>query len=341
MQAAILRGIKTLEVDEYSLRSLASDEVLVKVLSCGVCRTDHLIFNGEVKVKFPIILGHEYSGIIADVGSKVNEYIAGDKVVIDPNIYCGRCEYCRKGKINFCTNHNALGVTLNGGFSEFSIVPSSQVYKLPSDFNISAATFAEPLSCCIHAINKSRLSAGESVVIIGGGTIGLLMTQLVKLRGASKIILVEPIEAKRNFGLQIGADFSIDPQDKKLDELFRDLLPDGADTVFECVGKEETVSMSFKYIRKGGKLMILGLSGKKDELKINLQKLFYNEISILHSFLNPFTFSAAVDFLVHKKIDVLSLLTNKIQLEEINSIFHQDKFHITKSQITFNNQEAA
>src|SRR3990172_11217285 len=186
MISGVFKAPNRLDVEDYPLRKLGQNEVLVKVHTCGVCGTDFHIYDGKATSKPPIIIGHEFSGIVADYSESKEKFNVGDKVVINPNICCGYCDYCRTGRVNFCENHEALGVTLNGGFAEYSIVPSSQVYHIPTDFDLSFAAFAEPLSCCLRGVEHASIKYGDAVIIVGGGTIGLLMVQLAKMAGASK-----------------------------------------------------------------------------------------------------------------------------------------------------------
>lgn len=321
MLAAIFQGNKKIEVCEYTLPILGTNELLIKVDSCGVCGTDRHIFSGSAPSSIPVILGHEYSGTIVDLANPSDKFKIGDKVAVDPNIYCGHCYYCRKGSVNFCENLKALGVTLNGGFAEYSIVPASQAYILPEDFDLSIASFAEPLSCCLRGIEHADIKSGNSVVIVGGGTIGLLMVQLVRNSGASKIILVEPDLFKQKLGIELGADYSLSPDNDKTFEEIIELTNSQVDVVIECVGSNDSVESAIKIAGKGGKVVIFGLAPKDQNVTINLQDLFHKELKIFNSFLNPFTFKPAVDLLVNKKINVKKLLTNQILLKEITNIF--------------------
>jgi 2-desacetyl-2-hydroxyethyl bacteriochlorophyllide A dehydrogenase len=304
MLAGVLRSPNRLEIEEYPLRKLERNEILVKVHSCGICGTDFHIYHGESPSKPPVVIGHEYSGEVIETGSKEWGFSIDDRVAINPNIHCEHCEFCKKGKINLCKNLQALGVTRNGGLAEFSIVPIQQAYLLPSDFSLRTAAFSEPLSCCIHGINQASIDTGDRVLIIGGGTVGLLMLQLSKLRGASKIILIEPSSEKRNIASKLNADFVFDSLDVELISKVNEVTEGGADVVIECVGKKSAVATAFKLVRKGGTIVVFGLTDITAEISIHLQSLFHNEITIKTSLLNPFTFQTAVDLLVSQKISV-------------------------------------
>ncbi len=333
MQAAVFNGVKNIVLEDYSLRPLEKSELLIKVACCGICGTDKHIYEGKVLSAIPVILGHEYTGIVVERGNNHSKFNIDDKVAIDPNIHCGYCDYCRKGKVNFCENHKALGVTLNGGFAEYSIVPVSQAYLIPKDFNLSLAAFAEPLSCCLRGMEQAGIKYGDSVVIIGGGAIGLMMLQLAQMAGAAKIILVEPEILKRNLGIELGADYAFSPNDDKMFEEIKELQ---ADVIIECVGKSETVELAVKLAGKGSKIVIFGLAPLDHNVTINLQYLFKNEITILNSYLNPFTFRPAIDLLISGKINVQKLITNQIVLKNVNNIFHNSINSSIKQQIINN-----
>ncbi len=316
MQAAVLNGVKNIVLQDYSLRPLEKNELLVKVECCGICGTDKHIYEGKAPSKIPVILGHEYSGTIVDLNKYHPEFSIGDKVTIDPNIHCGYCSYCKKGKVNFCENLRALGVTLDGGLAEYSIIPVSQAYLIPKDFSLSLAAFAEPLSCCLRGIEQSGIKPGDSVIIIGGGTIGLLMVQLVKISGAAKIILIEPQIFKRNLGIELGADYAFSPDDDRMFEEIREITESHVDVVIECVGKSESVELAVKLTSRGSRIVIFGLAPPDNNVSINLQYLFKNEVSILNSYLNPFTFKPAIDLLIGGKINVQKLITNQTDFKK-------------------------
>ena len=338
MLAAVFSGTRNITVRDYSLRPLEKSELLIKVAYCGVCGTDKHIYEGNATSSIPVILGHEYSGTITEKGSKNTKFDIGDKVAIDPNIYCGCCKFCRIGKVNFCENLKALGVTHDGGFAEYSIVPISQVYLVPNDFDLSIAAFAEPLSCCLRGIEHADIKPGNSVVIIGGGPIGLLMIQLVKNAGASRIILIEPDAHKQKLGIELGADYYLSPVEENISEKINELTDSQIDVVIECVGNKNTVDQAINLAGKGGKVVIFGLAPKDQHITLNLQYLFKNELKIFNSFLNPFTLKSAIDLLIHKRINVQKLITKQVSLKNINEVFHDNDFaHNIKVLIINNN----
>lgn len=325
MQSLQLKKHRQLEIVEYPLAKSKKGEALVKIKSAGICGTDFHLFEGTTKVELPVIIGHEFSGVIADIESGENDFKKDDNVVVDPNIYCGRCFYCRNGRINYCENLTAFGVNINGGLSEYAAVPLSQIYHLPDHFSFNKAAYAEPLSCCLRGTDIIKIKHGETVAIIGGGTIGLLMIQLVKLAGASEIILIEPVKNKQKTGLEFGARHFFHPSEEKLFEKISDLTHGGTDVVVECVGNSDAVNLAFNLTKRGGRILIFRLSPKNSVVQFNLQEAFYKELSIHTSLLNPFTFQRAVDLLVSNRIDVEKFNTMELNLSDTKNLFYSGR----------------
>lgn len=191
MKATYFMGHETFEVRECPIPKAKPGTVVVKNYACGVCGTDVHIYHGEkgsAAVNPPVVLGHEYSGVVTEVGEGVKGLKIGDHVTIDPNIYCGECEYCRNGKKQMCRHMEAVGVTMNGGFEEYSIVPAAQALLLDPNVPLEYGAMSEPLACCLHGIDRAEIKVGDIVCVVGGGAIGLLLVQLARLAGAAKVV---------------------------------------------------------------------------------------------------------------------------------------------------------
>ena len=320
MQAALFDG-KTLKLTDYSLREPAADEVLIKISACGVCGTDIKIVGGKSVSTSPVILGHEYCGIVEQIGIHVKNISVGDFVSIDPNIYCGECRFCRSGKINLCENLKALGVDINGGFAEYCLVPAKQCYQIPMSINPIHATLMEPLSCAIYGFQKANVQTSESVIIVGGGMIGLLMLKLCRLSGAKQIIVVEPDENRRAMLKKSGADFVINPNDEPLVGNLTKITKGGAEVVIECVGSSVAVEQSYRLLKRGGRLVIFGVSPPDQCWAVSPYEIFRNDITVTGSFLNPFTFQAAVDLIIAGKVRLDNIEIKTFPLNRIHEAF--------------------
>jgi threonine dehydrogenase-like Zn-dependent dehydrogenase len=220
------------------------------------------------------------------------------------NIPCGHCKFCREGKINFCENLEAIGVTRNGGFAEYVVVPQSQVYLVSPTLDYKTAAFSEPLSCCLHGMDIIDVKPGEKVLVVGSGTIGMLILQLVKLSGAGICGVIEPENYKRELAKQYGADFTVSPAMDNLKEYIDNETCGGPDVIIECAGNKTALSMCFQLAKTGTRILLFGLAPKTDEITLNLQKFFKNELFLKSSLLNPYTFQRAIDLLELKKINI-------------------------------------
>ena len=175
MKAAMFYRRKEIEIIDIPKPEFGADQVLVKVKSCGICGTDNLIFNGQCYAKTPLTLGHEYSGDIVEIGKDVKHLRVGDRVVIDPNIFCNKCAFCKIGKAHLCDNLVSLGSDRNGGFAEFSVVPDTNIHKIDPVIDYDEGALVEPLACCVHGMERAGLEAGDTVLVTGAGIIGNIM----------------------------------------------------------------------------------------------------------------------------------------------------------------------
>jgi 2-desacetyl-2-hydroxyethyl bacteriochlorophyllide A dehydrogenase len=309
------------KLSEIELPDLEEGELLIKNMVCGVCGTDVHIFHGEpgsADVVAPVVLGHEYSGIVEKVGRGVLGFTPGDKVTVDPNIYCGVCRYCRNGKKQMCENMQAIGVTRDGGFAEYSIVPASQAYLLGKDIDFETGAMAEPLACCIHGIDLADIRVGNSVLVIGGGAIGLIMVQLARLADASLVILSEPVELRRKVAMSLGADITIDPlAGNPVEQLHA--LPGltGADVVIECAGVPAATAQAINCAAKGATVLLFSVPKPDTVFGLSLFDVFKKELAIKGSFVNPDTHDRAVRLINAKKIDMSQIITHRFKLDEL------------------------
>lgn len=294
MNAALLDTDHRLRVIEAPLRPLEAGECLVRVDACGVCGTDVHILEGTARSSPPVVLGHEYGGTIEDVAKGSAERLIGAMVAVDPNISCGRCFYCRRGLVHLCEGLRALGVDLDGGMAEFSIVPELQVHALPAGFPEAARAFIEPVSCAIHGIDRSGIRLGDTVVILGAGTIGLIMMQLARAAGAARVLIVEPVEAKRTLAAFLGATTALDPATSDPRTCTFDLTGVGADVVIECVGKTETAQLALALVRRGGTVEFFGLSPVGAAIAVEPNAVYAKELTIVGSYVNPHTFHRSI-----------------------------------------------
>ncbi len=301
------------------------DELLISVAACGICGTDLHIFEGSANSTPPVILGHEYAGTVCDVGKDVSQFKIGDRVVIDPNISCGYCYYCRRGLGHLCENLTALGVHRDGGFAEYSIAPEAQAYKLPDNVPFEWGAFVEPLSCVVHGVDLADIQIGDVVVILGAGAIGLMMTEVVHFSGVGKIIVVEPSQERREIARLLKADIVIDPVKEDVRDIILRNTDNGADVVIECAGTPESSILAFDLTRRGGKIILFGVCDKDAKINIKPQEIYFKELTIKGSYVNPNTFSRAIELLSFGRIDFGKFSIMRFPLEDLLKAFECHK----------------
>ncbi len=322
MKRSVFYGVNDIRIENAARPSVKKNEILVEVKACGVCGTDVHIYHGErgsAEVTPPIVLGHEFSGIVVEIGEEVNNFKVGDKVTVDPNIYCGRCAYCRNGKKQLCESLHAIGVNQDGGFQEYCVVPQTQAFLLEEFVSFEEGAMAEPVACCLHGIERSEIKEGDTVCVIGGGAIGLIMVQLAKLKGASKVILSEPVEMRRRIGLQVGADAVVDPASGNLKEQIKKVIgEDYVDVVIECVGRLAATRQAFEIAGKGAGILLFSVPETGAEFPLPLFDIYQKELKISGSFINPDTHLRAVKLINSRKLQIAPIITHKYCLEEVN-----------------------
>lgn len=320
MKASRFLGNKTFAVADLPTPHAGPGELVLRNQVCGVCGTDVHIYHGEpgsADVNPPVVLGHEYSGEVVEVGEGVTGFAVGDHVTVDPNIYCGHCAYCQNGKKQLCPSMEAIGVTRDGGFAQYSRIPASQAFKLEPTVPWEAAAMAEPLACCLHGIDLAGIQVGDKVCVVGGGAIGLLMVQLAKLSGASQIVLSEPNEKRRQVGLQVGANAALDPTRPDAQEAFAQVLGGGANVVIECVGNVPAVKSAFQFAGKGATVLLFSVPKVDATFDLPLFDVYKKELTIKGSFVNPDTHARAVALINSGKVDFDPIITHRFTLDQL------------------------
>lgn len=320
MKASRFLGNKTFAVTDLPTPHAGPGELVLRNQVCGVCGTDVHIYHGEpgsADVNPPVVLGHEYSGEVVEVGEGVTGFAVGDHVTVDPNIYCGHCAYCQNGKKQLCPSMEAIGVTRDGGFAQYSRIPASQAFKLEPTVPWEAAAMAEPLACCLHGIDLAGIQVGDKVCVVGGGAIGLLMVQLAKLSGASQIVLSEPNEKRRQVGLQLGANAALDPTRPDAQEVFAQVLDGGANVVIECVGNVPAVKSAFQFAGKGATVLLFSVPKVDATFDLPLFDVYKKELTIKGSFVNPDTHARAVALINSGKVDFDPIITHRFTLDQL------------------------
>ena len=308
MRAVQLQAVGRIEMVEVPDPAPGPGEVLVRVRAAGICGTDRHLFKGEFPCAPPVTLGHEFAGEVIAAGSGVTLPL-GTLVTCDPNIACGSCDQCLRGRVNLCLRNVAIGIHRDGGFAEMAVLPAHRAIPV-AGLHPHHAAFAEPLACTLHGVDLGAPVPGERVIVLGGGVIGLFAVQLARNAGA-EVTLVTRHAAKRALAHEVGATHTAATEAEA-----RALLPNGADLVLECAGVAETVEMAPRLTRSGGRVVILGVMPQGEQVRIEPFDLLFREIQLLHSFINPFTQGRAATLLTEGRVDVAPLISRVIPLAE-------------------------
>jgi len=317
MRAAVFEGEGVLNIKEVDVPKIEKpDDVIVKVEMCSICGTDVHIMSVPpgYAAKPGTILGHELCGEVVKVGLGVTSLKVGDRVVTNPNDFCGVCTFCKKNLPNFCENIIPMGIEADGGFAEYVKISERVAFKISKDLPAKIAAFAEPLACLLNGKNKLPISPGDSVLVCGAGAIGLLFVQIVKAAGAFPVILSEPVKSRRDVALKCGADIVVDPLNEDLSKVVLEATGIGVDYAIDVVGNQLNTCAS--NTRKGGTALLFGLNSNAEEV-VKPFDLTTRETTVIGTWLANASFPAAVKLLESGKLDLEPLITHTLPLDDV------------------------
>jgi 2-desacetyl-2-hydroxyethyl bacteriochlorophyllide A dehydrogenase len=282
MKAMVLQAPWELVPDDVARPRVARGDVLVRVTHSGICGTDYKIYSGAIPVSYPRIMGHEMIGeVVGATGDGDPPALRpGDRVIVDPELYCGACFHCRIGQTHLCPNGMLVGRDTNGGFAEYIAVPASHVFRVPDSIDSLAAPLIQVLTTCLHAQRQIEIFPGESVVVFGLGVTGQLHVQLAKARGASPVIGVTRSAEKRALAEKLGADLTIAGGDAAVGKVREATEGRGADVVIETTGVLPSVASSIDMARFGGRLLLFGIITAK-EGALPFYDLYFKELALI------------------------------------------------------------
>ncbi|MFQ3566709.1 MAG: zinc-binding dehydrogenase [Aggregatilineales bacterium] len=279
-------GVGNIELRDIPEPEPQAGQVKIKVEAAGICGTDLHIYKDEFRSWPPVVLGHEVAGSIAAVGEGVDGLRPGDRVTTETYFYtCGVCRYCRAGQNNLCLNRRSIGSAVNGGFTQYVVVPKQNIHLLPENVDFQAGALTEPLACVVHGVlEPPTVAPGDVAVIAGPGAIGLLTLQVVKAAGATVIMLgTDADDARLALAQQLGADHIVNVQAQDPKPLVQALTPEGmgADVVYECSGAGPAAMQLLELVRRRGRYVQIGLFGKP--VAWDLDQLCYRELVVTGS----------------------------------------------------------
>jgi 6-hydroxycyclohex-1-ene-1-carbonyl-CoA dehydrogenase len=325
MKAAIFYAAhEPLRVEEIPTPKPGPGEALIKVAACGVCHTDlHYIDHGVPTFKTPpLVLGHEVSGTVSGLGSGVDRWKEGDRVLL-PAVYgCGQCSMCRTGRENICEKMVMFGNNVDGGYAEYILAPAKDLIPLPDELPlVESSIIADAITTPYHAVvNRGQVKPGDRVVVIGCGGIGLNLVQVAAAVGA-QVVAVDVVDEKLEWARKLGAQFTINSQGvERVDKEVRKLTGGGADVGFEAIGNPVTQAQAFACLRTGGRFVAVGYSDKP--MALDIGRVMYREMEIIGSLgCRAVDYPRVIELARQGRIKVKELVTARFPLDEINAAF--------------------
>ncbi|CQR73477.1 Sorbitol dehydrogenase [Sporomusa ovata DSM 2662] len=328
MKAAVWYGKKDVRVmDVPEPPSPKEGWVKVKVEWCGICGSDlHEYLAGPIFIPVdkphaltgdtaPVILGHEFSGQVVEIGSGVTNVKVGDRVAPDACQVCWECSRCKENRYSLCEKLAFTGLMTDGAFAEYVNVPAYTMYKIPNDMSYETAALVEPLAVAIHAVRRAPVIIGNTVVVVGAGTIGLGAIMAAKAAGASQIYCIEVAKARKDLALQVGANEVLDPSKIDVVARIKELTHGGADVVLDCVGSDKATPTAIECARSAGKVVIVGIYER--ETALNFNALSFTERDVKGCLAYYGEFAPAIQLISDGRIDVEPMITGKISIDDI------------------------
>ncbi|MBI2756826.1 MAG: zinc-dependent alcohol dehydrogenase family protein [Chloroflexi bacterium] len=311
MRAVIIERPGSFRVDEVSEPQAGPGELLLQVGACGICGTDLHILAGEFPLaRYPSIPGHEFAGSVLTVGEGVLGFREGDRVGVNPSVFCGICRFCRYGRANLCERGGGFGTSKPGAFAERVSVLAVNAYHLPDSLSFSEAAVIEPVSCAVHGMHRLAPRIGESVLIYGAGTMGLILAQLARFYGARLVALVDTnparLERARTFGFDVlGAGY---------DDL-RELAPLGFENVIEATGVTRVAEIAFQAVMRGGTLLLFGVCPPGEQARFEPFRIYNQEINVIGSMAVFNSYGPALEIIAAGGVDARRMVTHTFGLD--------------------------
>lgn len=314
MKAARIVEPNQTDVVEAPIPDVGPNDVLIQVKAAGICGTDIHILHGEYMSSYPLIPGHEFSGVVAAVGESVTRYQVGDRVTADPNIPCNRCAPCQRNQPNQCENLAAIGVTRDGAFAEYVTAPEEVVFPI-GDMSFAAAALIEPLACVVWGLKRVQVQSGDNVLVIGAGPMGVLLAQAVAHAGAAQVVVTDTNKSRLELAASLGATATV-ISDTQQNEKLKELAPNGFDIVADATGIASVLETSIQYIRERGKIWIFGVVPPEETISIVPYDVFRKDLTIIGSFAVCRTFYESIALIQSGAIQVEPLISHKLPITD-------------------------
>lgn len=310
MRAIVFREPGRFELTEVADPVAGPRQVVVRVEAVGICGTDVHVLDGEfAPTRFPIIPGHETSGVVESVGSEVHELSPGDRVSVDPTLFCGECQYCTAGRSNLCERWDGSGVArTNGSTAELTVAPVRNVHRLPDGVDLALAALVEPLSCAIHGYDVLPRRMGEHYLIYGAGTMGLMMAQLAPRAGAASVTVVDRLPDRLAIARQVGVgQVATDADDVQ--------RSGGWDVVIDCTGAPAAIEDGLARVRRGGVFQQFGVAPTEATARFSPFRIYHDEITVIGSMAELRSYARAVEMFAAGALDAATMVSHAFPLE--------------------------
>ncbi len=307
-QVMVAPGV--IEFRDVAIPEISENQVLVKMMRLGICGSDIHVYHGKHPyTKYPVTQGHEVSGMIAKVGTAVKGLSVGQKVVIEPQVFCGKCYPCTHGKYNLCEELKVMGFQTTGAASEYFAVDASKVDVIPDNMSFDEGALIEPLAVTVHAAKRYENLAGANVCILGCGPIGILLAQTCKALGAAKVMITDVSDYRLSLAKKLGADYTFNTKNISFEQAMLDTFgPDKADVIYDCAGNDITMDQAIQNCRKGGCIVLVAVFAAR--ANVDLAKLNDSEI----------TLDTSMMYRHEDYVDALRIVSEgKVQLEPLMS----------------------
>ncbi|MGB9907478.1 MAG: zinc-dependent alcohol dehydrogenase [Candidatus Saccharicenans sp.] len=317
MKQAVLERPRKIVFREVSKPTVSAREVLIKVKRIGICGSDIKAYYGKHPyIKCPIVQGHEFSGVVADIGRRVKGLGIGDRVTVRPQLVCGRCYLCKRGDYNICQNLKVIGCQAEGAAQEYLKVDRSLVVKLPRGMSFEAGAMVEPVAVAVHALGQASRIKGRKVLVLGAGTIGNLTAQVAKALGASLVMITDLSPYRLRIARECGVDQAINVTQTSLPEQLEKYFgPARADLILECVGEEKTINQAIEVARKGSEIIVVGVFDEKPRTDVGLVQ--DKELKLLGSLMyKAEDYRAAIRLIHSRKIRLKPLMSRTFSFED-------------------------
>ena len=322
MKASVCYKQNDLRTEDLPIPEISDNEVLIKMLACGLCGTDIQKIRGD-SVNKPTVLGHEVVGEIVKKGKNVSKFEIGDRVITAIHVPCFTCHYCNKGHYTICEQFRTNNID-PGGFAEFIRIPELHLnhltHKVSNNVTDEEATLIEPIACCLHGLKQADIRPNDSVLIMGAGTIGILHAQLAKIKGANKVIVSDMSEFKLQKALKVGCDYAINIKEKNIiDEVNKITDGQGVDVIVIAAGVSSLVADAVNMVRRAGKIIVFSGFDKNKLVTLDVSRFFKDEISIIGTYsVTPYEFPEALDLLEKRKLNTKEMITHVYPLKKLS-----------------------